>query len=288
MDDSLRRKLLEFQRNEITEYHIYRKFAMAAASPENRRVLESIADDEMRHYRQWREHTKQDVEPDTPRVWKHYCIGRAFGFTFGLKLMEGGEVAAQAGYAQLREALPETDVIISDEHLHETALLNLLDEEKLRYTGSVVLGLNDALVELIGVLAGLTLALRNTRLIALTGSITGIAAALSMAISAYLSTKADPGNKNPLTAAVYTGVTYMITVLLLIFPYLVLKNYYFCLACALIESVLIIAAFNYYVSVAKDVPFGKRFLEMAGLSLSVAALSFLAGFILRAVLGVDV
>jgi len=38
----------------------------------------------------------------------------------------------------------------------------------------------------------------------------------------------------------------------------------------------------------KDEPFRRRFLEMAGLSLSVAALSFLVGFVLRTVLGVGV
>ena len=45
----------------------------------------------------------------------------------------------------------------------------MLDEERLRYIGSVVLGLNDALIELTGALAGLTLALQNTQLNLLLG-----------------------------------------------------------------------------------------------------------------------
>jgi VIT1/CCC1 family predicted Fe2+/Mn2+ transporter len=48
------------------------------------------------------------------------------------------------------------------------------------------------------------------------------------------------------------------------------------------------ALFNYYISVARDEPFRRRFLEMAGLSLSVAVLSFLVGYVLRAFLGVEV
>jgi VIT1/CCC1 family predicted Fe2+/Mn2+ transporter len=76
----------------------------------------------------------------------------------------------------------EVEAIIRQEEQHETALLELLDEERLRYAGSMVLGLNDALVELTGALAGLTLALQDTNLIALTGSITGLAAALSMGL----------------------------------------------------------------------------------------------------------
>ena len=79
--------------------------------------------------------------------------------------------------------IPEAKAIILEENQHETGLLQLLGEERLRYTGSMVLGLNDVLVELTGALAGLTLALQDTKLVALTGSITGIAAALSMGAS---------------------------------------------------------------------------------------------------------
>ena len=55
----------------------------------------------------------------------------------------------------------------------------------------MVLGLNDALVELTGTLAGLTFALANARLVALAGIITGIAATLSMAASNYLAERAN-------------------------------------------------------------------------------------------------
>jgi len=288
IDDKLRQRLLAFQKNEITEYHIYRRLAGIIKSPENRRVLEDIADDELRHYGQWQSHTGQDVAPDRLSIWKYYLISRIFGFTFGVKLMERGEENAQDSYEQIREAIPEAKTIIREENQHETALLELLDEERLRYTGSMVLGLNDALVELTGALAGLTLALQDTNLIALTGSITGIAAALSMGTSEYLSTKAETTVKNPLRASIYTGVAYLVTVLLLILPYLVLNNYYLCLACTLAGAILIIALFNYYISVAKDEPFKERFLEMAGLSLGVAAISFLIGWLIRTFLGVDV
>jgi VIT1/CCC1 family predicted Fe2+/Mn2+ transporter len=164
----------------------------------------------------------------------------------------------------------------------------MLDEERLRYAGSVVLGLNDALVELTGALAGLTLALQNGKLIALSGLITGIAASLSMAASEYLSTRSEDTQKHPVRAAVYTGIAYILTVTLLILPYLLIQNYYLDLAIALTTAVLIIAVFNYYISVAKDEPFRKRFAEMAGLSLGVAAFSFGIGYLIRMWLGVEI
>jgi VIT1/CCC1 family predicted Fe2+/Mn2+ transporter len=284
----IRQKLLTFQRIEITENHIYSRLAGTVKSPENRRVLEKIAADEMRHYEKWRSYTGESVAPDHAAISKYFWISRILGFTFGVKLMENAEDKAQGGYEQLVGVIPEAEAIMKDEEEHEKSLLGMLDEERLRYTGSMVLGLNDALVELTGALAGLTLALRDARLIALTGSVTGIAAALSMGASSYLSTKSEDTTKNPLKASVYTGVAYILTVVVLIFPYLVLSNYYASLACTLVAAIGIIAAFNYYIAVARDEPFKSRFLEMAGLSLGVAAFSFLVGFLLRTLFGVEV
>jgi VIT1/CCC1 family predicted Fe2+/Mn2+ transporter len=288
LSQELKEKLLIFQENEITEHYIYRRLADRVKSPENSHVLTKIAAEERRHYDDWRRHTGEDVKPNRWEIWKYNLISRIFGFTFAAKLMEKGEESAQENYGQLIEAVPEAESIMQDENNHEDALLEILDEERLRYTGSIVLGLNDALVELTGALAGLTLALQNTALIALTGLITGIAAALSMGASEYLSTKSEDSSKHPLQAALYTGGAYSITVFLLILPYLLLNNYYLCLACTLAIAVAVIAFFNYYVAVATDVQFKDRFLEMTGLSFGVAGFSFVIGFVIRTFLGVEV
>jgi VIT1/CCC1 family predicted Fe2+/Mn2+ transporter len=283
----IRRRILAFQRQEITEHRIYRAIAGTIRSPENRRILEQIAEDERRHAGDWKRHTGVDSTPDRWAVATYTLLARVLGFTFAIKLMESGEEQAQKNYEELRPFVPEIDAWIHDEERHERTLMELLDEERLHYAGSVVLGLNDALVELTGALAGYTLALQNTKLIALTGLITGIAAALSMAASEYLSTHAEKSDKNPVRAAVYTGIAYIITVALLIAPYLLLGNYFLDLAIALLSAVLIIAAFNYYLSVARGESFRARFLEMAGISLGVAGFSFLIGFLIRQFLGID-
>jgi len=142
-------------------------------------------------------------------------------------------------------------------------------------------------VELTGALAGLTLALQNVKLIALSGLITGIAASMSMAASEYLSTRSEETNKDPVRAAIYTGIAYISTVFLLILPYLLFENYYLDLGIALVTAVIIIAVFNYYISVARDESFRERFLEMAGLSLGVAIFSFILGYLIRIWLGIE-
>jgi len=288
LSPKLRQQLLTFQRNEITEYHIYKKLANKLAAAENRKILSEIADDEKRHYDIWHKYTRQTVQPNRFKIWKYYLISRLLGITFGIKLMERGEESAQNSYALLKPTVKEVDTIIQEEENHENKLINLLDEERLKYTGSIVLGLNDALVELTGALAGLTLALQNTQLIALSASITGIAAALSMGASEYLSTKSEQTTKHPVKASLYTGATYLMTVIILVLPYLFLFNYYLCLGISLLAAVAIIAFFNYYISVSKDLSFRKRFFEMAGLSLSIAALSFLIGIALRNFFGIEI
>ncbi len=289
MKQNDREALLQLQRAEITEYHIYRRIAARVKSPHNAEVLNRIADEELRHYEIWKSHTGSDVEPDKWQIWLYYIISLVFGFTFAMKLMERGEVGAQDKYQQLVKEFPAAEKIASEEKEHEEHLLQLLDEERLRYTGSIVLGLNDALVELTGVLAGLTLALQNTSLIALTGLITGIAASFSMASSEYLAMKSRPeDNNHPVKGAFYTWAAYISTVILLIIPFMVFGNYFVCLFFTLIMALLIVAGFNFYVAVAQDTTFGDRFREMAILSMSVAGASFLIGYVVRIFLGVEI
>lgn len=288
LTEEIRNELLKAQKNEITEYNVYKNIAKILPDEENRRIVKEIGEDEKRHYEIWKGYTGKEVKPNRLQIWFYTTISRLFGFTFGFKLMELGEERAQVNYQKIEKEIPEASDVIEDESDHEDKLLKMLDEEQLIYSGSVVLGLNDALVELTGALAGLTLAFRDVNIIALSGLITGIAASLSMAASEYLSTASEETEKEPLRAAVYTGIAYVITVALLILPYFLLDNEYICLAISLTTSVLIIALFNFYISVAKDQPFGKRFLGMAGLSLGVAAISFILGFLIRNWLGVDI
>jgi vacuolar iron transporter family protein len=287
LSEHVQEQLLKFQQTEITEHHIYKRLARKVTPPENAQIIEQIADDELRHYNGWKRYTNQDVEPRWILVWFYYWVSVIFGFTFGIKLMEQGEEVAQENYSSIASEIPEAKQFQHEEDVHEERLIGMLDEERLQYAGSVVLGLNDALVELTGALAGLTLALQNVKLIALSGLITGIAASMSMAASEYLSTRSEETTKEPVRAAIYTGIAYIITVALLVMPYLLFENYILDLVITMTIAVLIIAVFNYYISVAKGEPFRARFFEMAGLSLGVAILSFIIGYLIRNWLGVD-
>ena len=278
----------KMQQSELTESVIYAEIAKFAKGEQNKETLMRLSREEKAHYEIWKSYTGIEMKPNKLKVFWYKFIARLLGFTFAVKLMENGEENAQEEYAVLAEEVPESVVIRQQEEEHEEALLGMLDEESLQYVGSMVLGLNDALVELTGSLAGFTFAMQNTKLIALSGLIIGISATFSMASSEFLAARSE-GRSDALKSCTYTGVAYLVTVILLIAPYLIFGNeqYMLALFCMLAVVILIIAAFTYYTSVAQGEPFGSRFWEMAIISVSVAVISFGVGILAKKFLGVD-
>ena len=278
----------KMQQNELTESVIYKEIAKFAKGEENKKTLLRLASEEKAHYEIWKSYTGVEMKPEKFKVFKYKLIAYVFGFTFAVKLMENGEEASQKEYDLIAEEVEESAKIKEQEAEHEAALLDMLDEERLRYVGSMVLGMNDALVELTGSLAGFTFAMQNTRLIALSGLIMGISATFSMASSEFLAAKSE-GRTDALKSCCYTGIAYLITVALLIIPYLILDSskYMIALFAMIAIVILIIAGFTYYISVAKGEKFKPRFLEMSLISIGVAVISFVVGVLAKQFLGVD-
>lgn len=277
------------QQSELDESVIYEKIARFAKGEENKKTLYRLAKEEKNHYEIWKKYTGTEMKVRKFKILKYKLLARIFGFTFAIKLMEKGESNAQVEYDILANEIEESVVIKQQEEEHEKALIEMLDEERLKYVGSMVLGLNDALVELTGSLAGFTFAMQNTKLIALSGLIIGISATFSMASSEFLSSRSE-GRKDAFKSCLYTGIAYLITVILLIAPYLILKNsqYMIALGCMLGIVLLIIGVFTYYTSVAQSKPFKSRFLEMSLISVSVAIISFFVGILAKQLFGIDI
>ncbi len=284
MDTELTKRVQAAQKGEITEHFIYLKLA-GNTDGKNAEVLRHIAGDELKHYNAFKKHSGREELPNRARVWLYFLIFKLLGITFAIKLMENGERQAQAAYHYMADSLADVSLIMDDEIRHEKQLFRLINEERLNYVGSIVRGLNDALVELTGALTGLTLALQEPRLVAVTGLITGIAGALSMGSAEYLSSRSEETSRRPLRAALYTFATYMLTISIMILPYLLLGNLFLSLGIMLICAILIIMLFNFYISVVRELPFRKRFLEMAGINLSIIAISFGIGLAIRHLMG---
>lgn len=288
----LRKQALRSEQDEINGYAIYAFMAKKQAKrhPQNARILSQMSADEHKHYAMWASMTGK---PKKAHVFFLKFLTVVMGFTFVVKSMQKGERLGQKNYEELQKEVPEAASMLLDERAHEKDIYAMLDEERLHYVGAMVLGLNDALVELTGAITGVTFSLRDPRLIALTGIITGVAATLSMMASNYLAESAE-GHKDALKSSCYTGAAYLVTVALLVLPYILFipntSEYSYLWAFCIMIAIVIaeIAFFNFYISVAQEKPFWKHFLLMASISLGVAAISYGIGLLAKLFLGVDI
>ncbi len=285
--------MLRLQRMEATEAEVYRRLAKMQKDPVNRSILEGIALEEERHEAVIAKMTGEEVKADKGKVTRQIVLARLLGFTFSIKMMESNEHHAASEYREL--GLHD---IAEEEELHVQSMISMLDEERLRYSGSIVLGLSDALVELTGALAGLTFALQDLNLVALAGLVTGIAAAFSMGASEYLSSRAEKKSESAVKAAFFTWISYLLTVLMLVAPFLVfqadspefhgLGPHVQALMFTFAIGLLIVALFNFFLSVVEEASFKSRFLEMTGILGVVSLISYGIGIALRGILGVEI
>ncbi|MFR1372855.1 MAG: VIT1/CCC1 transporter family protein [Eisenbergiella massiliensis] len=252
LKEELRKAVIKAQADEETGVVLYSYLAERQKDENNRKIFRQMAQDEQKHAGVWKSVTKEEVRPKGFHIFWLKLLSAVLGFTFVVKRMQKDEQISGEIYENMKSEIPQAAMMLEDERRHEKELYGMLDEERLHYVGAMVLGLNDALVELTGAIAGVTFALANTRLVAMTGIITGISATLSMAASNYLAERAD-GNEKALKSSVYTGAAYLVTVALLVLPYLLFPNQMYAAAFGvmIVTVLLIILFFNYYISVAR-------------------------------------
>lgn len=283
--------LLAFQRNEAAMTVLYRELAKVVKSPHNRQVLNDLSEKEWIHYDTARSYTGVDIHPRRWRIRFFFLLSRIFGLTFGIKMIEYNEKQMKKLFPLL-STLPDYKQKIEEQEDQEKIMIDKIDEERLQYMSSIVLGMNDAIIEFTGALAGFALAFQNHLYVAMAGAIAGIAAAMSMGASEYMSTKTESrtnqGTRNAFVAAVYTFITYLITVSLLLAPFVFLDNIYWALGICLLAGSIIVGIFNFYYAIVRSQPFWTRFLEMIAISFGVAGVSFGIGWLLKHFTGINI
>lgn len=285
--DALRKKLLKYQRNEITEHLVYLNLAKQTKG-NNAILLKKIADDELRHYHQFREYTGQDVRPDKVKVFFYSFITVVLGLTFTLKMMENGEEAAEESYETVEDSYPQIQKIIIDEVNHEQLLLAEVDDERLNYLGSIALALNNSAQEFTGIAVGLTFALQNAKATGSTTLVSGLAATLAMMASEYLSQKTeknDGAKGNPMKAALYAGGVYLGMVLMIVTPYFIFQSHIHAMLVTVAAVFMVMVIFSFFMSVVKDLKFGKVLAEGLAITVVVVIASYVIGMLASKYLG---
>lgn len=283
------KKALKQQQSEINDHTIYKALASYQENEENRKIFEKIAKDEKSHYEFWVKITNKQIEAQKFVVWWYILLVKVFGTSFALKSLEKRESGAEAFYKELFEIYPESKKIYKQEVEHEFELIDMLNDKKLLYAGAIVLGMNDALVELTGTLSGIAFAFDKTLVVGLTGLIMGIAASLSMAGSAYFEAKENPSdNINPLVYSLYTGVSYILTTTILVIPFFIFEEMNYSLIMMFLSAFFAIISYNFYISVAKDLSFSKRVVQMSVITFGVALISFGIGYVVKYYIGIEI
>lgn len=275
--------------SEINDFTIYSLLAAREKNADNAKILHKIAEQERQHYQFCEKITGETRKPQRWVVFFYANLVRLFGTRFALKFMESREVNAEQFYLDIQGEYPEAADIYQDEVQHETQLISMLKDPVLINAGGIVLGMNDALVELTGTLSGIALAFDKTHVVGATGLIMGVAASLSMAGSAYLESKESPSDDiKPLTYSLYTGISYILTTLLLIVPFFAFSQMVPAIGVMFFGAFSAILLYNFYISVAKDLKFLPRVLQMCSITFGVAIISFVIGFVVKHYFGLDV
>jgi len=277
--------------DEYFSHHVYRYLAKSPfVSRKLKEIIEKAAEDELKHYIFWKNIVGECASKvSILKVLLSTVIFYLFGLTVTLKFIESKESNATQLYKSLVESKPELrdeiNRIIEDEEKHEKEFALSVDEGRVKYIGSITLGISDALVELTGIYTGSLGAFENTLNAGLTGLLAGVAASISMGIASYAQTKHE-GRLNPRLSAFYTFTAYLAVVIVLALPYFLISSLTIAFSVMLVLALVVVAYITFYASVLHNRNYFREFTETALLIFGVSILLYILGSVLGSVFGV--
>src|SRR3989454_2012030 len=177
------------------------------------------------------------------------------------------------------------NAMMESEEGQEDLLIGEIKENRVKYMSFIVLGLADAVVEISGIHAGSLGIYGKTELAGLAGIIAGLAASIAMASAAYAQAK-QGFEGSAKWSAIYTGVSYMLTAVLLALPYFLTRVMVVALGTSLIIGGILVAMMTYYDTVISNREFKRQFGEIAGLILAASLSLYIIGYVIRQRLGI--
>jgi VIT1/CCC1 family predicted Fe2+/Mn2+ transporter len=279
--------------DELTDYAVYKKLSEQGYEKKHRfsETLKRMSAMEHEHYEFWSKYCpERKIEASNIKVYSTVLIRRLLGVTFAVKLLERNEMNTIKKYRDVAHEIPEADQaqfkkIVQDEVEHENEFVAQFDEPHIKYISFIVLGLADALVEIAGIHAGSLGIYNRTELAGLAGIIAGAAASIAMASAAYA--QAKTGFKgSAAVSAVYTGISYFLTALILATPYFLTNVMIYALTASLILAVVLTAFISFYGSVISGTGFKKDFLEITSIIFGATVALYLLGIVIGTLTGI--
>ncbi len=280
-------------RDEYTDYNVYLALTKYEKNQKFKEALTGLGETERGHYEFWKKYA-----PDTRvsairlRIYFVQLLRVLLGLTFTLKFLERHENAVVRRYRQIQHLISledrvRFDQMLADEEQHENYLMEGIGEDRVKYMSFIVLGLADAVVEVAAIHAGSLGIYNRTEIAGLAGIVAGMAASIAMASAAYAQAQqgfAGSARKS----AIYTGVSYLITAVLLALPYFLTGLQVTALASSLIVGMVLVAFITYYDTVVSGRAFKRQFTELAGIILGATAALYVAGLVIRTIFGITI
>jgi len=251
------KEIINYYIDEMKDSTLYKSLAEIENDENVREELLKLSSMEKEHAYFWKDFLERKgvkVEEFKPSltIGLYKLLRKIFGLAFTSKVMEMGEAKTIREYYEFyrkadlsEEEKEKLKQIIEDELLHEDIFHKMSSSEKIEHIRDVFLGMNDGLVEILATVAGLTGAYSgNPYIVGVIGSIVGISGMLSMAIGTYISVKNQRQVKeqkifenkvlhellnqktgieetleDPLKAAYYTGLFYLLGTILIVSPF---------------------------------------------------------------------
>ncbi len=281
----------ESARDEYTDGAVYLALSHREKNQAFKKALEQLSAGERTHYEFWKTFAPNvNVKVNRLKVFFIVLLRLTLGLTFTMKFLERHEESLHKRYKQIAESIPVVDkarflAMMADEENQENLLMGEIHEGRVKYMSFIVLGLADAVVEISGIHAGSLGIYKVTELAGIAGVVAGMAASIAMASAAYAQAK-QGFEGSAKWSAIYTGVSYMITAVLLAGPYFLTGSMVGALGTSLVIGVLLVAAMTYYDTIISARAFKRQFAEIAGIILAASLALYIAGTLIRQLLGI--
>lgn len=304
-----------FLKDELSDYRLYKTIENGEKDRTLKKLVAKLSETELRHAGIWGSllGEKRIEKVEIPfkaklRLVTYPIVRKLLGIAFVTKLLERNEANGLAEYKELlagkelgRAELDKVRDIIGDEEQHEKLLLEQTQrhEARLNYTKSIVFGMNDGLVEILAVIAGLAMVSTSSVIVAISGIIVGVSGTLSMAAGAYISSKSEKvvetslneghaTQTKPLKEAYYTGIFYFLGAIVATYPFILGAVGYIGVLESVVSVAIVLSIASTLIAVISDTSVKRRIMEMLTVSLGAAAVTAIIGLVVRMVFGIAI
>lgn len=316
----------DFYREEYKDSLLYRILADGESDEGLRKEFIRIHAIEARHADFWRMFLeRRGVKPGRIRIgrlslWIVRAL-RSISPALTSSLLEFNEMSAIVRYYDFYRAYDLSDEerkelreIIVDEIEHEkffSGRKRVFGAENVR---DMVLGINDGLVEILGVVTGLSAVYASRPdLVGMSGLVVGVAGALSMASGSFISVRSqrqvnetrmrlrailrelrgesievEEVKESELKSAIYTGIAYLCGVALPVAPYFLAGTTAEALPVSLLLSAALLVLVGSIISLLSGISLKKKAVEMLVAGIGTAFLSYLFGTLMASLFHVPV